>query len=611
MKLLRQLLWFAIVGVVTGAGLLITGPATTVRVDQGKIPDQQPGPPGTIRVRVRLIPVDVSVTDQHDRPVLDLKQKEFQIFENGREQEIRHFFVQKLTAATPPIQADQRSIPNPPQSPAPEIAPQTGRTFLILMGRGRHQLAFKCVDSLIGFVRTKLLPQDRVAVFAYNRATNFTTDHEQVARVLERYKERADKIESILESRQAGLAAVFGNKEIPKSLQSEIDDIFALPSKLATHQESLGHVPDKASVAKDQFAVLAEANRTDEADKISPFDKLDADMITDLPFDEFAAKSNQTMQDVQHIFACIEYLRHMEGEKHLIFFTAEGLFFPRGDTKYDNALAAAANDARVAIDTFQTAGTYLISTPPKLTVGLDGSMSMSWPQPTGIGWTMVFAIQSVRTVSSLTGGRAAIRSDIGTALGRLNEATRVEYLLGYYPKDDRWDGKYRHIEVKVNRPGVKVAFRHGYYASDTMHSYDPKESIAYTRIAAAAAYESDVLGIRFTVTTAKIKGSDGLPQVRVDLQIDPTQVEFRTVNDRHAGQLRIVLFYADASRHSLGEDWQNMDMQLREETYQQFMRSAIPFSATIPLKAPTQILKVIVYDPVGDKLGSRLVRIRQ
>lgn len=37
-------------------------------------------------------------------------------------------------------------------------------------------------------------------------------------------------------------------------------------------------------------------------------------------------------------------------------------------------------------------------------------------------------------------------------------------------------------------------------------------------------------------------------------------------------------------------------------------QSGIPFSAFMPLFQPRQLLKVIVYDPGSDKVGSRLVR---
>jgi hypothetical protein len=60
----------------------------------------QQGPPGTIRVKVTLVPVNVRVTDTNDEPVLDLTKEDFVVLENGMRQEIRHFSVEKLTAQT-------------------------------------------------------------------------------------------------------------------------------------------------------------------------------------------------------------------------------------------------------------------------------------------------------------------------------------------------------------------------------------------------------------------------------------------------------------------------------------------------------------------------------
>jgi hypothetical protein len=52
----------------------------------------------------------------------------------------------------------------------------------------------------------------------------------------------------------------------------------------------------------------------------------------------------------------IEYLRYMEGEKHPLFFTGNGMLFPKGDSDVDKGIAGVANDTRVAIDTFQFRG---------------------------------------------------------------------------------------------------------------------------------------------------------------------------------------------------------------------------------------------------------------
>ena len=45
----------------------------------------------------------------------------------------------------------------------------------------------KGLDALIAFIEGRLLPQDQVAVIAYNRATDFTTDRQPILEVLTRF----------------------------------------------------------------------------------------------------------------------------------------------------------------------------------------------------------------------------------------------------------------------------------------------------------------------------------------------------------------------------------------------------------------------------------------
>jgi hypothetical protein len=54
------------------------------------------------------------------------------------------------------------------------------------------------------------------------------------------------------------------------------------------------------------------------------------------------------------------------------------------------------------------------------------------------------------------------------------------YELSYYPERDKADGKYHKIKVKVNRPGIKIRFRKGYYD----YSDEQRESLIF----ASAAY---------------------------------------------------------------------------------------------------------------------------
>ncbi len=598
---------------------------------------QNPAPPGTIRVRVGLVPVDIIVTDDHDRPVLDLKQDDFQIFENGRLQEIRHFSMQTFTEAAPE--------PGKPSTirliPTLELAPQSARTFLFLLGRGRHNQALKAIDHLIQFVRQDLLPQDKVAVYAYGRATDFTTDREQIVQVLERYKKVYESIESYLELHLRGFNAVYGAKEIPKSLQNSVSTIFDDAAGLASRQVPPGQVTaeggivrewdkaagiilgkfDRAAETEARLEVAADAASTglpgsQTMQSLLAFDQLQAEAITlSLPFDEFIQRAADSIQELQNLFTCIEYMRYVDGEKHLLFFSGGGLLFPYGDTQYDKGIANIANDARVTIDTFHTGGLSGTVMPTKGSVLSSGGTSGSPTSPPPMGSVFSFADtargQSLRTLSALTGGRTAIYQDIGKALDLVNDTTQVEYLLGYYPKDERWDGKYRQINVKVNRPGVRLYFRRGYFARDKLQPYDRAEFLAYSRISAAVMYLDNINDIPFKLSSSKAPDVDGQRRLSVDLKIDVPKLTLTKSEGALIGQLRVAVYYQDAGGRPLGNTWRTIDLKLLEAKYKEYLKSGILCSVQIPIAVKDVAIKVVVYDVLGDKVGSRRTRVER
>ena len=74
-------------------------------------------------------------------------------------------------------------------------------------------------------------------------------------------------------------------------------------------------------------------------------------------------------------------------------------------------------------------------------------------------------------IATQTGGRAfsaALSSDLPSVAARIAVELRNQYVLGYYPKNQTRDGKYRKVEVKLSQPrGVtplKAHWRLGYYA---------------------------------------------------------------------------------------------------------------------------------------------------
>jgi Ca-activated chloride channel homolog len=70
-------------------------------------------------------------------------------------------------------------------------------------------------------------------------------------------------------------------------------------------------------------------------------------------------------------------------------------------------------------------------------------------------------------LAAATGGRAqpvGRLGDLPTAMRRIASELRHQYLLGYQPLRATQAGEYRHIQVRVSRPGHIVRARAGYLA---------------------------------------------------------------------------------------------------------------------------------------------------
>jgi len=96
----------------------------------------------------------------------------------------------------------------------------------------------KGLDAAIDFIRHRLLPQDFAAAFGYNRATDFTTDHEVIANVVgavPRREPTPSRRPSC--STCPGLGVFYGSRGMPPAVQGRIDAVFAGPRAMAVHED--------------------------------------------------------------------------------------------------------------------------------------------------------------------------------------------------------------------------------------------------------------------------------------------------------------------------------------------------------------------------------------
>jgi len=80
--------------------------------------------------------------------------------------------------------------------------------------------------------------------------------------------------------------------------------------------------------------------------------------------------------------------------------------------------------------------------------------------------------ETLVTLAGDTGGKAFLDSnDFGQVFRGVQQDTSTYYILGYRSNNKARDGRFRRITVRVNRPGLKLEFRRGYYApTDFQHT---------------------------------------------------------------------------------------------------------------------------------------------
>lgn len=560
-------------------------------------PQQQT--PGAIRSRITLVPLDVRVLDRAGMPVTDLTADDFIITENGVPQKVGHFSFQQLTPGEP-------GLPRPGLRKALDasIEEQRHRTFLILLGRGRLQYPARGYDGAIRFVREQLLPQDKVAVAAWNRSTDFTTDHASLLPLLEDLRGSHEKVEALLRQRESGLEAIYGSKELPKRLQTMVDGIFDKHASLRPR--------NLASVQiRDQQGLDSAMQR--ETDAMMSRMTGEGARLHDPYADAFFSQAFVGQQTLSTLYASIEYLKYFEGEKHLVVLNEGGIYLPRAED--DEGLAAAAADARVAVHTILTGGV----TPNPMAdasrmdprvIGSSGPLRSAFDEAvTSSGFNAsfgsMFAAGTMATFARLSGGYHSGYRKAAAAFDRIDAATRSQYTLGYYPTDGTWDGRYRKVVVRVKRPGLAVSVRGGYFASDQLVPFDRRRFLTHSRISQAGFYSKPINDIRVTLK-ATLTGSE----ILAEGTIDPSKLTLDPIDGVRGGEVDLAIYVGDRGEQVIGEQWQKVTVKLGAEPYKRAVAAGLPFSVRVPIKGTPRYVKAIVYDYAADLVGSATFRIR-
>ncbi len=119
--------------------------------------------------------------------------------------------------------------------------------------------------------------------------------------------------------------------------------------------------------------------------------------------------------------------------------------------------------------------------------------------------------QAIRTVADWTGGRTIVNTnDPQNSVRPILDESSSYYLLAFEATDVKGDGRFHPITVKVNRPGVQVRTRAGYYADAVTSARTGTVGAPLEALSGALLPER---GLPMSVSTATFRGPSGTPVV--------------------------------------------------------------------------------------------------
>jgi VWFA-related protein len=213
-----------------------------------------------------------------------------------------------------------------------------------------------------------------------------------------------------------------------------------------------------------------------------------------------------------------------------------------------------------------------------------------------------FATQEVMaTLSSDTGGKAFFDSnDFAPAFAQVERDTSAYYAIGFHSTNPMRDGKYRKLTIKINRPGVKLEYRPGYYApADFQHSghedreRELEEQLASDLPATDMAVYMDAMYFRL---------DENRFFVPVSLIVPGSQIPFVKGGDKDKATLDIIGSVIDEVKRPIGHARETVKLNLDPSL--QARQKNIQYTTSFNLPPGKYQMKFVVRENQTGRMGS-------
>ncbi|HEX7705303.1 MAG TPA: VWA domain-containing protein [Thermoanaerobaculia bacterium] len=532
-------------------------------VAQSRRGEQEPELPKLVEnIDVRVIDVDVIVTDRRGNFVPGLTKDDFTILENGVSKPITNFFEVEGSRAKNVV-ADE--IGGRVEAPArADEVPEEMKRRIIFYVDNLSLAPFnrnRVFEQMKEFLKNVMRPGDEAMVATYNRSMKirvpFTRDPAQ--------------IESILDTlaRESGLGVA--NRSERRTVEDRIRDV-------NTYSEAISMARSyAASVEHDLRQGVASLNGL-----MSTLAGVEGKKILVLTSEGFP------MQPGREMFYFIDEIGREKGWTNVGSTMLEGMSFD--GSNLIQAVAKTANANGITLYTVHAAG---------LTGGSEMSAENSRPTSYMTAHAATSnTTESMQMMADMTGGLASVQTNnFADAFRRIHRDLDAYYSIGYRAGTERVD-RQRYLEVRVKNRDYRVRNRRTFVEKSTYAEMSD-------RVIANLLYrtKSNDLGI-LAMIGQPLPLDDGNFRVSVDIQIPMSTLTLLPQGEsEHAGGFDVYLVVAN--KHNDMSDVARKSHQVRvpADQIKNVAGKFYTYTLDLVVEGGLNIISIGVVDTISNNSG--------
>jgi len=519
----------------------------------------------TIKTAVRVVLVDVVVTQGKGEPVTGLRKEDFQVSEDGRPQTISFFEEHRggtvSPVALPPMPADVYTN-------YPTIRTTDSINVLLL-----DSLNTQATDQV--YVRPQMVKYLRAELAAPKGARLAIFTLGQKLRMVRGFT--------------ADSAA---------SLKALIDPKSGTEAKFEPQMASPGRIASENLVC---YGIRSPAGQAACRDFLS---------------EERAERArDRVAMTLQAFQALAHYLSQFPGRKNVMWISDSFPinFFPeaspRGAPRKEYQ-----GDIRQTVDllTADQVAVYPISA--RALTAEENTHPDQYGRPVDEGsGDAAFDQIAMESLARNTGGRPFYNTnDLSNAMADAINSGSHYYTLTYTPTNRKSDGKYRRIELKAQNSSYKLAYRRGYYAenSETERAVEqkgPRDPLLPLMSFGMPDFAEVLYKVRVAVLQRSSDSdiSKSLVRCALDFAILPQDVKLETDADgTRSGAFEVAVIAYDSDGKALNAISKRVPIRLQPDVLAKMQRVGFQLHEEIDLPKSEVLLRTGIYDLTSNHAGT-------